>query len=148
MRRKRHLFKKVWTANEKFRFLTIGAWNTFFGYISFVALYLVLHDHLHYLLILLIAYIPAVVQAYLMQRWLVFRSSNPMAGEFTRFNTSQLGSIAFSIAGMWLLVDFFGVSPLVAQAIVIPANVVLTYLAHRQYSFESLADNARANNND
>lgn len=126
---------RLWHSSRKLRFLVIGGWNTVFGYLCFYFLYLLTADYLHYLIIAVIAHIVNVIQAYVMQRRMVFRSEARIAGEFLRFNASLVGTLLFNLLAMYLLVRVTALSPLVAQAIVILASLVLTYVLHSRISF-------------
>jgi putative flippase GtrA len=132
--------RRLWQDSRKLRFLVVGGWNTLFGYLSFYVLYVLAADHLHYLVIAVIAHFVAVTQSYVMQRRLVFRSDAPVAGEFLRFNASLVGTLLFGLLAMALLVEAAGLSPLVAQAIVIVMSVILSYLLHSRLSFGRSSD--------
>jgi putative flippase GtrA len=137
-RRMTHFFgapRRLWQDNRKLRFLVVGGWNTLFGYLSFYVLYLLAAGRLHYLIIAVLAHFVAVTQSYVMQRRLVFRSAAPVTGEFVRFNASHIGTLLFGLLAMALLVEAAGMSPLIAQAIVILMSVVLSYLLHSRLSF-------------
>lgn len=121
--------------SEKARFLIVGAYNTAFGYAAFVVLYLWLHDHLHYLLIATISHAAAVANSFFTQRRLVFRDTGPMLPAFLRFNLATSASLILSLAGIALLVDGVGLSPLPSQAIVTLVSVLAMYLTHRHYTF-------------
>ena len=127
--------RRLWQDSRKLRFLVVGGWNTLFGYLSFYVLYLLAADRLHYLIIANLAHFVAVTQSYVMQRRLVFRSDAPIASEFLRFNASHVGTLLFGLLAMALLVEAAGMSPLIAQAIVILMSVVLSYLLHSRLSF-------------
>lgn len=121
--------------NEKLRFLIVGAYNTIFGYATFVALYFLLHDYLHYLVIVLLSHMIAVTNAFFMYRRIVFRAQAPLLPAFLRFNLSTVAAMLFGMAGMALLIEIFGIHPLLAQALVTCATVVVTYFLHRHYTF-------------
>lgn len=123
--------------SERLRFLVVGAFNTVFGYLVFTGLYLGLHEHLHYLLIGLIAHFIAVVNAFVLHRKIVFRSRLPVLASFIRFNLSTATALIFSLSCMALLVETLAIPPLIAQAIVTSLSVVLSYVLHRNYSFRA-----------
>lgn len=124
-----------WNVSRKLRFLVVGGWNTLFGYLAFVALFLLLQATVHYLVIATVAHFLAVAQSYTSQRRLVFRSREPIAPEFLRFNLSHFGTLLFGLCAMWLLVDGLGIVPLAAQAITIFGGVILSYFLHSRVSF-------------
>ncbi len=132
--------RRLWQNSRKLRFLIIGGWNTLFGYLSFYVLYLLAADRLHYLIIAVIAHFVAATQSYAMQRRLVFRSGAPIRAEFLRFNASLIGTLLFGLLAMYLLVEAAALSPLIAQAIVILASVILSYVLHSRVSFGPAPD--------
>lgn len=124
-----------WHANERLRFLAIGGWNTLFGYACFVGLYWLLHDHLHYLVIGVLAHIVAVINAFACHRLLVFRSRGAILAEFVRFNLAQLFVLGCGLLALWLVVTILHLSPLRGQALVTVGTILLSYIAHRRFSF-------------
>ena len=115
--------------------MIVGAYNTAFGYAAFAGLYLWLKESLHYLALVAIAHLFAVVNAFVTQRRIVFNDRSPWLGAFLRFNVATTLSLLFSLAGMALLVDGIGINPLVGQAIVTIVSVVGIYVLHRHYTF-------------
>lgn len=122
--------------SEKFRFLVIGAFNTIFGYLVFLALYRALGADIHYLIISAAAHALSVIVAFAGQRTLVFRSAKPWPGEFIRYNISLLFSFLSGLLSLYVLVEFADLKPTVGQAITVVFTVMISYLAHRYYSFK------------
>lgn len=123
------------TLNEKARFLVVGAYNTAFGYMAFVGLYLWFKESIHYLIVVAIAHLISVANAFLTQRRLVFRDNSPLLASFVRFNVATTISLLFGLAGMALLVDGVGIPPLISQAIVTILSTIGIYILHRRYTF-------------
>lgn len=121
--------------NEKIRFLVVGAYNTAFGYAVFAGLYLWFKESLHYLILVAIAHLVAVVNAFLTQRRIVFNDRSPVLAAFLRFNVATTLSLLLSLTGMALLVDGIGINPLIGQAIVTILSVIGIYVLHRHYTF-------------
>jgi putative flippase GtrA len=103
--------------------------------VAFAVLYLWLHESVHYLMIAVIAYVIAVINAFFAHRVLVFRAQGSLVAGFVRYNITTLGSNAIGLAGLAILVDFGGIHPLIAQGIVLAVTVVITYVAHKLYTF-------------
>lgn len=135
MKRLSKRLKRRWHEDERFRFLAVGGWNTLFGYLCFLGVYALLRSHLHYLVIGLISHAISVVNAFACHRLLSFRSQGPLLVEFVRFNLSQLFVIACGLLALWIFVTLAGVTPLLGQAVVVAASVVISYLAHRRFTF-------------
>jgi len=124
-----------WQLPQQLRFVLAGGYNTLFGYLSFVVLFSILGRRLHYLLIGLIANVVAVCSAYVVHRLLVFRSQDGWRNSFLRFYGSQLVSMVFGMCFLYVLVEFAGAKPVIAQGVVVVASTALSYVLHRFYTF-------------
>jgi putative flippase GtrA len=124
-----------WRLPRKLRFLLAGGYNTVFGYLVFGALFFALGKTISYLLIALLAHLISLVNAFVVHRRLVFRSTGQWRASFIRFNLSQLSSLAFGMTCLYALVEFGRIKPLAAQALAMMITVPLTYLLHRRFSF-------------
>jgi putative flippase GtrA len=129
-----------WRLPQKLRFLLAGAFNTGVGYVLFSGMFLLFGRWIHYLLIGLAAHFIAVVNAFIVHRLLVFRSTEKWQRSFVRFNLSQLVSLGFGMTALYSLVEFVKWNPLLAQAAVTVVSVVLNYLLHRFFSFRKTVD--------
>jgi putative flippase GtrA len=125
----------LWDDSEKTRFLIVGAWNTVFGYLVFIAAYFLLHRWLHYLVIMLIAHFISVCNAFVGYKFLVFRGDANLPLEFLRFNVSYLGPILFGLVAMPVMVEILHLHPVIAQGVIIVVTAVLSYLLHKKVSF-------------
>jgi putative flippase GtrA len=120
---------------EKVRYLAVGGWNTVFGYGVFALLFMVLP--LHYMAVAVVANILAITNAYLGYKFLVFRTRGNCLREYLRFYVVYGSSALFALALLPALVNLFHISPLLAQAFVVPATVAFSYLGHKHYSFRT-----------
>lgn len=127
--------RAVWRGSEKTRFLVVGAWNTAFGYLAFIALYFLLYRVLHYLFIMVIAHFISVCNAFLGHKYVVFRSGGKPVGEFFRFNLSYGGTIIFGLIAMPIMVELLQLHPIAAQGILTIITVILSYVLHKSISF-------------
>jgi putative flippase GtrA len=124
-----------WRLPQKVRFLAAGAYNTAFGYLAFAALYLLSGRSVHYLAIGFMAHVIGAISAFLVYRHLVFGAVDSWGASFIRFNLSQLFTLGFGIALLFVLVEFARFNPLFAQLGVLLTTVTLSWLLHRHYSF-------------
>ncbi len=124
-----------WRLPQKIRFLIVGGYNTVFGYAAFAVCFLIVGKRIHYLLVGLLAHLLSVTNAFLVHRSFVFRASGPWQASFVRFNLSQLIGVGFGMGGLYTLVEFGHLNPLIAQAFMIALGTVLAYSLHRTYSF-------------
>jgi putative flippase GtrA len=128
-----------WGLPQTLRFLIVGGYNTAFGYLAFTVFFLTVGQRIHYLIVGLAAHAVAAVNAFVVHRLFVFRSAKGWVAEYLRFNLSQLAALSFGMAALYSLVSFGHLNPLVAQAIVVSASVVLSYALHRFFTFRDSA---------
>ncbi len=129
------MLAEVWRDNEKLRFLIVGAWNTAFAYLAFVAVYALLRREIHYLVICVIAHVLAVINAFICQRRWVFRSHGVWWSAFLRFNLVQLGVLITGLAALATMVAVLHFSPFFGQLLVMTITVIASYVLNRAYSF-------------
>jgi len=128
-------FLQLWRGHEKLRFLVIGVYNTVFGYLAFAGMYLLLRSRVHYLGILVLAHILAVINAFLGHKILTFRVQGHLIVDFLRFNLTYLGSLIVGLGGLPFLVEIMHLHPLTSQAILICISTFGSYLMHKNISF-------------
>lgn len=131
------MLKKL-LANEKIRFLMVGATNTVVGYLLFVFFYWILGTEL-YLAAYVASYAVALFSGYTLQRILVFRAKGQIVLDFLRYSTVQLGAFTVNLLLLPLFVEVFKIEALIAQAIILFITVVGSYFAHRYFSFHRKA---------
>jgi putative flippase GtrA len=122
---------------EIVRYGLIGVVNTVFGYGVFVGLQLTLGQVIQYTIVQVISNLIAIVEAYWLQRWLVFRHQGGWWVGLAKFASVYAGAFFFSLAMVALLVEVFKVNVLVAGAITIVLQTVGTYSANKWFTFRS-----------
>ena len=116
------------------RFGLVGVLNTAFSYGVFAVLQ-VSTLHVHYMLAMVASQVIGTLEAFVLQRELVWRSRGPWLQELFRFSLVYAGSFAANLVLLPLLVAVGHVPALVAQAMVVGALAIVTYVAHRGFSF-------------
>ena len=94
-----------------------------------------LGDHLHYLVVVVLSWPFAVLNAYLGYRHIVFRSRGPVLRELPRFSLVYLATLVVNLALLPVALRILPFSIYVIQALFAVAVVVSSYLAHKYYSF-------------
>ena len=120
---------------EQILYLVVGGWNTLFGYAVWALLYFLLRSHLHYLAIQVIGWPIAVANAYICYRYIVFRSRGSVWRELPRFSLVYVGGLVLTLAVLPILVHVIPFNLYVIQALFMAVVIVLTYLAHKYFSF-------------
>jgi len=121
---------------EQILYLVVGGWNTLFGYLIWALFQYLLHDYIYYLFILVIAWFPAVLNAYLCYRYFVFRSRGSVWRELPRFSLVYVLTLCISLVGLPILLRVLPFSIYVTQALFTAVMVVLSYLSHKYFSFK------------
>ena len=117
------------------RFMLAGAWNTAFGYLAFLAFYALLKDTAGAATILSAAYAVSVVQAFAVQRYLVFAATGPLFRQFLRFLAANTAIFVANLVFLPLAVRASDLSPPLLQAGFVLVSTILGYLLHKHYSF-------------
>ncbi|MDQ3723748.1 MAG: GtrA family protein [Actinomycetota bacterium] len=117
------------------RFLLVGAFNTAFGFVVFALLLHFADNQVHYLVVLVVATIIAVLAAFTVYRRFVFRVRGRVLKDLGRFSLVYIAALAVNLVVLPLLVEGFGVPILPAQAVVVVGTVIASFLAHRSFSF-------------
>ena len=125
----------VGARREQILYLVVGGWNTVFGYAEWAVLQFLLGDHLHYLVVVLIAWPIAVLNAYIGYRYVVFRSRGPILRELPRFSTVYVTSLLANLVVLPAALQVWPGGIYVVQAAFMAIVVVASYLAHKHFSF-------------
>lgn len=120
---------------EQILYLVVGGWNTVFGYGVWAVLQYLLGSHLHYLVVVVLSWPLAVLNAYLGYRLVVFHSHGPVLTELPRFSLLYLATLIANLALLPLALNALPFSIYVIQALFTAAVVVVSYLGHKYYSF-------------
>lgn len=137
---------------EKPRFLVVGAVNTLLGYLLFLALLATLGawlqsladsassvttavaDH-YYLVVQWVGWVVSVPLSATTMRHFVFRSKGRWLHQVGRAYLVYLPAQAISSMLLWLTVRVLGLTPQVGVVVVVAITTVLTYLAHKYFTF-------------
>ena len=122
------------------RFLLVGVFNTVFGYGLFAALQLTLGDRVHYLVLVVASTVVSVLEAYVVQRLLVWRVRGRWWRELARFSSVYAGSLGVNLVLLPVFVEIVGMPVLVGQAIVMAVNSLGTFVLHRSFTFRRAED--------
>ena len=126
---------KTLTSPQFLRFIVVGGFNTLFGYGLFAALQATLGQVMNYLLVTVVSYVIAIFEAFLMQRYVVFRVRSRFFGDLWRFSGVYLVVLAANLLVLPLLHDVLGVPLLIAQAIFTFVSAIATFTINRTFTF-------------
>lgn len=122
----------------KIRFLFAGGFNTLFGLAAFPALYFILNPlGFHYLKILAISYAICIVEAYLVNKLLVFKTLGNYTREFMRFVVFYLGYFLVNLAVLPIFVEYCSIQPVLGQIIIVFVLFISSYFWHSRFTFSN-----------
>ena len=125
---------------EQVLYLVVGGWNTFFGYAVWAVMQFLLGGFLHYLVVVVLSWPIAVLNAYLGYRYIVFRSHGSVLRELPRFSAVYFLTLLVNLALLPLALQVLPLNIYVVQALFTVVVVVCSYLAHKYYSFRGGRD--------
>jgi putative flippase GtrA len=120
--------------DQRVAFLMVGAVNTAVGFICFAG-FLTLLGQQRYMATLLCSHIIAVLIAFVLYRFVVFRVRGHVLADLWRFETVYLSALAVNLVVLPVLVEFAHLPPLLAQALIMVLTSVLSWVGHKHYSF-------------
>jgi len=120
---------------EQLQYVAVGAWNTLFGYCVWALLQYLLHDHVNYLVVVVLSYPIAIANAYVCYRYIVFRSHGRILEEIPRFSMVYLVTMVANLVALPFLLRVLPFNVYVVQALFTMLVVVVSYLGHRFFSF-------------
>lgn len=116
-------------------YLVVGGWNTVFGYGVWALMQYVLGAYLHYLVVVVLAWPIAVLNAYLGYRLIVFRSRGSVLRELPRFSLVYLATLVANLALLPIALAVLPFNIYIIEALFMAVVIVLSYLSHKHYSF-------------
>lgn len=129
------LVRLYFRRREQILYLVVGGWNTVFGYAVWALLQFLLGEHLHYLVIVVLAWPIAVLNAYLGYRLIVFRSNASILRELPRFSLVYVAGLIIGLLALPVLLNVLPFNIYVVQALLTGAVIIGSYVSHRYYSF-------------
>ncbi|WP_111766327.1 GtrA family protein [Nakamurella deserti] len=130
--------------DQRVAFLLVGGANTAIGFAWFVLFEHLVGDTLGYMVALLFAHIAAVLCAFVLYRTFVFRVRGHVLRDLARFEVVQLTALGINVVFLPLLKEVVGLPVLLAQLIVTAGTVLMSFFAHRGFSFRRSAADREA----
>jgi putative flippase GtrA len=123
---------------RKIDYLLVGGVNTAIGLGAFPALYFLATPYqLHYMIVLVISQIFCVTVAFFTNKHFVFRTRGNYLTEYLRFSAFYWGYFTFNLILMPLLVEIFGINPVVSQVPISAGIILISYFWHSKVTFVS-----------
>jgi len=120
--------------DQRVAFLIVGGINTVVGFLCFAG-FLVLLGKQHYLVALVCAHVVAVLIAFVLYRFVVFRVRGHVLADLWRFETVYLSALAVNLVLLPVLVEIVHLPPLVGQALIVFVTAMMSWVGHKHFSF-------------
>ena len=119
---------------NKVKYIITGIWNTGFSYLVFMALYY-FFSNTNYIFILCISQVIGITNAYIVYKFIVFKTKGNYLKEYFRFYLVYGFSLLLNFLLIIIFVDFWNMNPLVAQGIIAFIVALIGYFGHSFFSF-------------
>ena len=123
-------------SQRKLRFLLVGAWNTLFGFFTFLFLFHTI-TYKNPQLTLFISFVIATFQSHLSQRILVWKSNASYLNEFSKYATGSLGLYFLNVFTLEILIRHFAMQAIFAQLISLCISILVSYFLQLKVVFTS-----------
>lgn len=127
--------KKI-IADEKFRFLLVGGFNTGFSFLIFSTLTLALKAIPQgYMIALVVSQIVSNFVAFYLHRKVTFRVKGQVVKDFIRFTMINIVSYVINLIALPVLVTFGHINPISAQLLILIVTTIISFVGHKFFSF-------------
>ncbi len=124
-------------SDARLRYLMAGGFNTLFAYALNLGMYAWLHERLPLVVITGGCAVLSISVAFLVYKLFVFATRGNWLREYVRCYLVYGGGAVVSIALLSVMVDGWGMSFWLAQAITTVGIVLLSFVMHRRFTFRS-----------
>lgn len=121
--------------DQRLRFLVVGGANTAIGYLIFVIVHAIYGASLGNAWVVVIAYAIALPLSFLTQKVFVFVGTGFWLKQFGRFILANSAVFVANLLFLPLFVNSTGVGALPSQALFVSVSTIVSYLAHKHFSF-------------
>lgn len=122
-------------SDQRFRFLLVGGFNVVQGVGWFALLHLAFGDLAPYLVLLALAYVPAILIGFTLYRVLVFDVRGHLVKDFVRFTMVQGAAFALNSVTLPFFHEILRLHLVIGQALSVGVIVVFNYVGHFYFSF-------------
>jgi putative flippase GtrA len=125
--------------DQRVAFLIVGAINTVVGFLCFAGFLMTVGQlwgpPWGYLATLACAHVVAVLFAFVLYRFVVFRVRGHVLADLWRFETVYLSALAVNFLLLPVLVEIAHLPVLLAQALIVLVTSMMSWVGHKHYSF-------------
>jgi putative flippase GtrA len=126
------------------KYFYVGAWNTFFGILTFFLLHRLFHMGGGYLVAITLSYAISMVQSHFTQRRFVWQSNSRYLSELIRFVCAYLAQYLLNLLGLYFCVELLHLDAFVAQLLLLLILTVSFFFVSRIFVFKLGEKNVNA----
>ena len=130
--------KNLWNRFCPLRFVVVGVWNTVFSYLVFSGLYYWFGGGIGDLVVQAVAGVIGITQAYIMHRFLTYRSEGTWWREYFRFYIVYGGQVALQAVLFLVFSTWLGGNGYLVQLVSTVLLTIVSYWAHKNFSFRKV----------
>lgn len=124
-------------ADERVRYILVGAVNTAFGFLMFTGLYYSLNEVMNYIFIFVVTQVIAVTFSHFMQRRFVWRTRNRYSKELAKFASTYFGLSLVNIASLSFAVEYLELPTLSSQYVIGFLLIIVTFFFQKYWIFRN-----------
>lgn len=129
------LLRGASVGGQALRFAAVGVVNTLFSFGVFAAIQQLAHGRVHYEVVLVVSTLIGVLEAYLLQRWLVYQVRGRWWGDLARFSVVYGVVLCINLVVLPLLVEGGHLPVVPTQGAIMVIVAVGTFLTGRYFTF-------------
>ena len=124
-------------SNQKIRYLLVGLYNTFFGYLCFVIIFYNFSSTVSHPLLLGICHLIGTVNNFFSYKTFVFKTKNSSVRNYFKFNLVYIFTFLINLTMFKLLTQVKGWNLYYSQALIVTVIAVVGYILNKYYSFSN-----------
>ena len=126
---------RFWQISTPLRFLVVGGFNFVFGYLVFAALYWQFSGRWINSVIVTVATVIGITESYVAHRLFTYRAYGTWWRGYLRFYVVYGAQYVVNLLMIWIFVTCLAFNAYVVQFITTVLLTVVSYWAHKNYSF-------------
>lgn len=127
---------RLWNSFCALRFALVGVWNTAFSYFVFASLYHFFGGGWGDVLVQGVSAVAGITNAYICHRLLTYRSKGVWWKEYLRFYVVYGAQVLLQAGCFFVFATWLGLNGYAVQLVFTLVFTVLSYWAHKYYSFK------------
>lgn len=122
-------------SKQEVKYLFVGAYNTFFGYINFLFIFHLFFTSENTIILLTLVHFLNVTHNYISYKFFVFKTNVNLLLSFIKFHMTYIIFYFMNLTLISLFYSHLKISIYISQMITIPIIVLMSFLSNKYFSF-------------